>query len=345
MRIGSIEIKADLYKVIDKLRRQLKLSNSPYLSKEPKTSGDYLMVQCPYHKNGQENHPSAQFRLSDGLFYCHNCKKSHKLVDVIKHCTGEDGRDWLINNFNAVDIEDREVSFDFIKQEDNLPVKYISSEEYQKYRRIHPYMYTRKLTDEIIKKFDIGYDENYILDIKDEHGKVQSRKSVGECITFPNKDEYGHILFIARRAINIKFFHYPENVDKPVYGLYEIYREIQNGKDIKEIYVCESMLDALFIWVCGKYAVALNGTGSATQYEILRKADFRVYILAFDNDKAGQFARTKFKENVKNKIIKEVDYESYGSCKDINDMTEEQFLNANIIGGLFNQNLFTKKLS
>ena len=39
------------------------------------------------------------------------------------------------------------------------------------------------------------------------------------------------------------------------------------------------------------------------------------------------------KSSKKNKFIKEIDYKSYGNCKDINDMEKEQFLNANIILG------------
>ena len=149
-------------------------------------------------------------------------------------------------------------------------------------------MYTRKLTFDIIRKFDIGYDEDFVLNITDDKGKIINQKHIGECITFPNKDINGHILFIARRAIHQKFFHYPENVDKPIYGLFELKREIEHGKDIKEVYVCESMLDALVIWTYGKYAIALNGTGSAEQYKMLREIDFiRTYILATDNDKAA----------------------------------------------------------
>ena len=34
---------------------------------------------------------------------------------------------------------------------------------------------------------------------------------------------------------------------------------------------------------------------------------------------------------VRHFAIKEIDYLSYGDCKDSNDMTEQQFLNANII--------------
>lgn len=85
------------------------------------------------------------------------------------------------------------------------------------------------------------------------------------------------------------------------------------------------------LWSWGKYAIALNGTGSNKQYDIIRKSSLRYLILATDNDKAGKIAREKFKANIKNKFIKEIDYNSYDNCKDINDMTKEQFMSAKII--------------
>ena len=69
------------------------------------------------------------------------------------------------------------------------------------------------------------------------------------------------------------------------------------------------MLDALYIWTLGKYAIALNGTGSSKQYELLKKSDFRLFILGTDNDFAGKKAREKLKANITNKLIKEIDYE------------------------------------
>ncbi len=329
MKIGNIEVNSDLKTILDKFIREVHSSGLNYFSKNPRDSGDYIMVQCPYHKFGQERHPSAQFRKSDGLFYCHGCKESHQLPTVISYCLNKNGYTWLRDNFQTDNIEERNVNFNLPTKQ--LPKKqsYINKDVLKQYRFTHTYMFERKLNLDIIRKFDIGYDKNFILKTEVD-GTIQTRE-IGECITFPIKDENGNILFIARRAINQKFFHYPENVDKPLYGYYEILRERRHGKEINEVYIVESMLDALYIWTLGKYAIALNGTGSSKQYELLKKSDFRLFILGTDNDFAGKKSREKLKANITNKLIKEIDYKSYGSCKDINDMTPDQFLNANII--------------
>lgn len=335
MRIGnSLTINADIKAILDKLILQLRAEGSLLFMKGYKDSGEYVMVQCPYHKMGQEKHASAQFRKSDGLFYCHGCKESHSLISVINHCLDVNGRTWLLSNFDGSSEENREVKFDLPSTEKEEK-RFVDKSVLTKYRFIHPYMYERKLTLDVIRKFDIGYDSDYVMLVEKEDGTVE-RRHIGECITFPAKDEKGNIVFIARRAIHQKFFHYPMNVDKPIYGLYEIYREMRRGVNIDEVYVCESMLDALVIWAWGKYAIALNGTGSKKQYEMIKRSGLRHLILATDNDNAGKTARQKFRENVTNKFIEEIDYASYGTCKDINDMTEQQFLTANIIqGGIF----------
>ena len=311
MRIGDLNLNTTVQQIIDKLILDCRHNGFSYFSKGYKSVNGYLVVQCPYHKFGREKHPSAQFRESDGLFYCFGCKETHSLADVVSHCLQVNGRSWLLENFDGSTIEERNVKFN-INSREQQKVKYVDKEILKAYRFTHPYMFERKLNLDTIRKFDIGYDK--------EH----------DCITFPNKDEFGNILFIATRNVNNKYFHYPEGVDKPVYGLYEIYRERRKGVEINEVYVCESMLDSLAIWSYGKYAIALNGTGSSHQYELIKKSDLRYLILATDNDDAGKKAREKFRKNVTNKIIKEVDYEGYGDCKDINDMTEEQFLSLKI---------------
>lgn len=332
MVINNIKLNADLYKILDVLRDYLRKHDSNYLQKEPRTSGNYIMIQCPYHKNGQENHPSAQLRIEDGLFFCHQCKESHSFYDFVSHCIEGNGKEWVLDRFDAEDVLPT-INPINIGNTETEEQQYISSKAYSKYRRTHPYMFERKLTMDIIRKYDIGYDEDFIVTKYDNNGNKKEHH-FGECITFPNKDINGNILFIARRCIHNKTFHYPENVDKPVYGLYEIYRDVLHGKKVKEVYICESMLDALYICTMGKYAVALNGLGTDKQFEILNNVPFiQTYILATDNDKSGKLAREKIRQHIdKTKFVREIDYDSYNGCKDVNDMTQEQFLNAKITG-------------
>ena len=320
MIIDKTVINADLIDVILELKEQLAL-NDIQLFHKVKDIGKDVQVCCPYHKNGQERKPSAGFRKEDGLFHCFTCGEVHSLSEVISHCFGHNdngvyGWNWLLKNFSTVEREERkDVKIDFqrnnvsnksavLDSNDNMQF-FVSEEELDKYRYIHKYMYERKLTDEIISLFDIGYDRTT------------------HCITFPVRDASGNCLFLARRSIRSKFFNYPRGIEKPLYGLYEIYLQKEFPK---EVIICESMFDALTAWVYGSFAVALNGLGNALQFKQLRELPCRELILATDNDNAGCKARERIRKNVKNKLITEFAYSSYPEgAKDLNDMSLQDF--------------------
>ena len=218
--------------------------------------------------------------------------ESCSLEQMISRCFGIDdlgqyGLNWLKNNFLGDILQNRNININLDRKllKTNSHKEYISDKELNQYRFIHPYMYKRKMTDEVIEIFDIGYD-------KDTNS-----------ITFPIRDKNGNCLFVARRNVDIKWFNYPSGAEKPIYGLYELY---QLKEFPKEIYICESMIDAITLWTYKKYAVALNGLGTKTQYLELNKMPCRKFILATDNDEAGYKARIRLRQNIKNKIITEI---------------------------------------
>lgn len=324
MVINDIMFNAELGEILNELQRELHINRVMLLNKMM-DSGEDIMVTCPYHKDGQERKPSAGIRKSDGMFHCFACGETHTLPEVISHCFGKDaigsfGWKWLLQNFGTVKIEERkDIELDFDRQPlrkypDNEEMKELFEEQLDSYRYIHPYMYERKLTDEIIEMFDIGYDK------------------MSDCITFPIRDINGNVLAVARRSTKVKWFNYPSGFEKPLYGIYELKEYASSktaSKDIwhlipTEIIVCESMLDALTCWVYGKYAVALNGLGTDLQFKQLRELPCRKLILATDNDEAGMKARGRIRKNVTNKLITE--YILPKGKKDINELTKEEFL-------------------
>ena len=214
MRIGNVFVNTTMQSILDTLIMDCNSSGKKLFSKGYKEINGYYMVQCPYHKFGQEHKPSAQFRATDGYFFCFSCKESHPLPQVIYDCLGVDGRAWLLEHFDGDSDESRQ-GFGF-KKRNTEKQNFVNPDILKRFDKTHPYMFQRKLNMEIIKKFNIGYDE--------EH----------KCITFPVKDLLGRIVFIATRSVEKKFFHYPSDVDKPIYGVYEIYEEMKKGRQIKE---------------------------------------------------------------------------------------------------------------
>ena len=321
MRINDTQFNDDLLDIIEELIRQLRANGIHYIQKY-KDGPTHIQISCPYHNNGLERRPSAGIRKSDGKFHCFACNEVHELPEVISYCfcrsddiLGKFGWQWLLKNFATVQVEERkDVKLDLnridsrvglcSRNDDSRDVTspYVTEEELDSYRYFHPYMQKRRLTDDVIYLFDVGYDEKT------------------DCLTFPVRDKNGNTLFIARRSVVTKYFNYPKGVEKPVYGLYELGQQKQFPK---EVIICESMLDALTCWVYGKPAVALNGLGNELQFKQLRQMPCRKFILATDNDSAGMKARKRIRENVRNKLITE--YIIPDGKKDINDLEMLEF--------------------
>lgn len=335
MIINDVMFNVSLGEILAELKFQLN-ANGVNLFRTFKDSGDNVMTECPYHKGGQERKPSAGFHKDTGVFHCFTCGETHQLHEVISHCFGKDdygvyGWNWLLKNFLTIGVEERkDVRLDLERGKRDMGsecsivgdssvvgannmanISFVTEEELDSYRYIHPYMYQRKLTDEIIELFDIGYDKET------------------DCITFPIRDIKGNVVAVARRSTKGKYFNYPSGFEKPVYGLYEIMQRWSRGFRggtvySDEIIICESMIDALTCWVYGKYAVALNGLGTELQFKQLRELPCRKLILATDSDEAGMRARKRIRDNIKNKIITE--YILPKGKKDINELSKEEFL-------------------
>ena len=286
---------------------------------------------------------------------CFACGEVHTLPEVISYCFGHTddilgkfGWQWLLKNFATISIEERkDVDLDFERHIDNCisnnsdsmasssdcssgreTTSYISEEELDRYRYYHPYWQKRGIRDErIIELFDLGYD------------------SATNCITMPIRDTKGSVCFVARRSVKTKWFNYPQGVHKPIYGLYEYNRQREklaymyvgrgNGKSqaiaqimerLLTVFICESMIDALLLWQSGFFAFALNGLGSESQIEELKKLPIRSYILCTDNDEAGEKARRELRKKLGDvKLITEIDFPN--GIKDVGECTEEQINN------------------
>ena len=320
MIINDVQFNCSLEDILTELVSQLRVNNIPLIAKQ-RDSGEHIQITCPYHSNGMERKPSAGLRKSDGILHCFACGEVHTLPEVISHCFGHDedlmgtwGWTWLLKNFAITQVEERkDVELDFSrdkKTSNNNGVvirsnNYISDEELDKYRYYPDYISKRGISDEVIEMFDIGVDVN------------------SKAITFPICDASGNCLFVARRSIKTKFFNYPEGVEKPLYGLYQLY---QLRPFPSEVYVCESMIDSLYLWTFNKPACALNGLGNELQFKQLRELPCRVLILATDSDEAGLRARERIRMNMQNtKIIKEVILPK--GRKDINECTPNEIQN------------------
>lgn len=323
--IDSNPILVEDIKVLEELRSQLAANGLNYFN-EFKVGEMDIQFNCPIHSGGQERKPSCGITrvkkgtLPPGTVHCFTCGYTSNLQEMVSHVFGHDdmgrfGTEWLVKNFLTLSIENRQpIELDLNRGQKKEEADYVSEEELNKYRYYHPYMYKRKLTNKIIELFDIGYDDFFQLTDKEGQyiGNIKA-------ITFPVRDKQGRTLFIGRRSVTNKVFHYPEGVNKPLYGVYEL------PKEPEDVIVCESFIDALTCYVYGRPAVALLGLGTQEQVEQLRKLPTRKLIFGLDSDEAGQKATEKLRKKLNGyKITTRLDI-PHG--KDLNDLSEKEFNN------------------
>lgn len=302
-------LEVDIFEALQKVKSQIyngKLNNIRLI-------GDSISVPCPFHKNGLERHNSCTINCGDsseippGTFHCFTCSESGGLDKFIGACFDKDryfGEQWLLENY----------SYNLLKKSLDLPPidltqqtkekKYLDESILDGFSDYHPYMSKRKLSDEVIKKFDIKYDP------------------LSKCLVFPVRDLNGKISFLTRRSTEGKKFIIDKGADKSViYLLYNIIKE-----NISEVIVCESQINALTCWSYGYPAIALLGAGTTEdQIKSLNNTNIKRYILCYDGDYAGRKGAYRFKKLIRKDVF--VDEIKLPEGKDINDLTKEEFDN------------------
>lgn len=319
-----------------------KLSQQGYLRKK-REMGDWYSVYCPFHKNGEERKPSSGVLLHGSMragkyteagyfncFTCHHTGPLEKIVgELLKlHNVEKTGEEWLRENIDGYESADdfensddlipggimsaitNKFAIDYISSQTSKRKKqFVSEEELESYRFTVPYMYERGLTDEIIDRYDIGFDGNHI---------PENKNKPVPCVTFPVKDRLGRCLFIFRRSVEGRYFNYPTGVEKPVYGLYEL------KPGTKTVVVCESAFNMMTCVRHGYEAVALFGTGNSLQMQQLKELGVQRFIIALDPDEAGARGTEKLRRNL-SKVAFISEIRGIPTGKDLNDLTDEEF--------------------
>lgn len=267
------------------------------------------MITCPFHGNHQENHPSCGIYVGNdsskyGLFHCFTCGRKGYITELIQDIFDfsiSECKEWLkeylIDSLEDVYLPDSiQIPTTTLKNSS----RFLDPKCLEDYKYIHPYLVERHIDPNIIKMFTVGYDF--------------STKS----ITFPVWDEFNNLVSITRRSILRKQFSLPANQNKYIYLLNFILKW-----HIDTVIVTESQINCLTCFSWHLPAVALFGTGSYEQYNILRKVGIRNYILCFDGDLAGHKGAERFIKNLSNDCF--ITNVVMPEGKDINDLTKEYF--------------------
>jgi len=261
-----------------------------------------LMLFCPFHNNYRS--PSAEISKDTGLFWCFSCQETKTLEEVIMHVTKRsyfEAARLIDSKSETKDIEDSLNSIlqkapEFVEYDPQAILKLHTNVFRNK--RAQEYFISRGISEESIKKYNLGYSENQ------------------DMVTIPVHSPEGVCVGFVGRSIEGKTFKNSTNLKKS-HTMFNLYKAKRHDK----VFVVESSFDAIRLEQCGVHAVAVLGATVSKEQRKLLKQYFNQVIVLGDNDEAGK--------NMSNKIK-----DSFGSgCvvasvpigfKDISEMKDEE---------------------
>lgn len=286
---------------------------SSYIDLVPK--GKNYFGVCPFH---DDHSPSMSVSREKQIYRCFTCGASGNVLTFVMNYENIGFVDALKKLGDKVgihlDIKSNQKSskysefYDIYKLSTNFYKNNLNSPLGEKARE---YLKSRKITEDMIKTFDIGlslndslskmlvkkYDSKKLIDIGLSHefnGKIVDLFL--NRIMFPIKDLYGNVVAYSGRKFDDsdapKYINTKETIIfKKGNILYNYFSALEEIRRKKEIIICEGFMEVIRLYSIGiKNVVALMGTSFTNdQLEVIKKLNVNV-ILNLDNDEPGKLA-------------------------------------------------------
>ena len=289
-----------------------------------KRRGANLLGCCPFHN---EKTPSFTVSPAKGIFKCFGCGEAGNSVHFLmkhEHFSYPEALRYLANKYN-IEIEEEQLTPDQIEKQTEREALFSVSDFAQKYfadllyndeagRAIGlSYFYERGLSDNIIKRFGLGYClddwENFTrhaisngysdnvlektgLTIFKDDGKRYDR--FRGRVMFPVFSVSGKVLGFSGRVLSsekqaAKYVNSPEseiyNKSKTLYGIYQAKGAISK---LDLCYLVEGNIDVITLHQAGiENTVASSGTSlTLEQIKLIHRYTKNITVL-YDGDSAG----------------------------------------------------------
>lgn len=285
---------------------------------EVKKQGSSFVCVCPFHA---DKNPSMHINAQKGFYHCFACKAggdAFKFVMDYEKLNFSDAVEKVASLCNFT------LSYTKEKNESKKDLKNILPKlnayfknNLSHHKEILDYLYSRKLDDKDIAKFELGFaksSEESVRLLQNENISIEDALAVGALkkdekgeiyasfiwrITFPIYDQKNILVGFGGRTINpnvmAKYVNSPQNMlfDKSrIFYAFHLAKDAINAK--KEMIICEGYMDAIAFHKAGfNNAVAVLGTALTEHHlPLIRRYEAKV-ILCFDNDEAGLRAATR----------------------------------------------------
>ncbi len=308
---------------IDNIRQNSDIVNviGNYLALVQK--GKSIKCVCPFH---DDHNPSMSISPTKQIYKCFSCGAAGNVFTFVQNFE-------QVTYFEAVKrvAEISHLPFNFEVVRDRQTVnpqtkKYYNlmkeASDYAAYQLFLPenkeyldYLYSRSISDELIKKFKIGFlpkgeklsqfllakgydietmlNLNLITKVEDYNYNVFSNR-----LTFPISDEWGNIVGFSARSLLADQAKYINSATTPIYQKSQLVYNYQQARPFcqkqKQVIVCEGIMDVIAFAKVGIYnVVATLGTAcTMEQLKKIRQLSPNICI-CYDGDKAGQAATYK----------------------------------------------------
>ena len=323
------------FELINKLKEKIDIEKviSKYINISKK-GANYWAI-CPFHTDTK---PSLSISPQRKIYKCFSCGAAGDAINFVKNYENINFFDAILETVKIMEIVDFDLStFKNLKviseKNDNL---FKINEEASKYfsnflknndnKDALKYLYSRNITEELIKKHDIGFapkDSSILIDLLTNNENILNNDSDGynnldikktglssvvegkynsffyNRIIFPIHNIDDRIIGFSGRVIDNKepkYLNTPTteifNKNKTLYNLNNVVKNINTEK----IYIAEGFMDVIAIEKLGiQNIVCTMGTSFGNEHIKLLKQlyDLKSIVLCFDNDEAGIEASIK----------------------------------------------------
>ncbi len=285
--------------------------------------GKNFFCVCPFH---DDTNPSMSVSREKQIYTCFSCHATGNVFQFLMDYEHIDFKEALKYLGDRVGIDTKNIQikktsskYDKLYEAYQLSLKYYQNNLSSKEGKIaRDYLANRKITDDLIKEFEIGLS----LDKKDDLTKLLSSKSydlvtlnqIGlssdnhdiyhDRIMFPLYDVSGKVVgFSGRIYKDNNQNKYLNTKETPIFKkgelLYHYHIAKEEARIKKSIIIMEGFMDVIRASSIGiKNTIALMGTAMTKEQLNLIKRLSNHMILCLDGDEAGQHAMLSIGENL-----------------------------------------------
>jgi DNA primase len=301
--------------ILSKFNNKIRLSEylSKYLELTPR--GDSFIAKCPFHN---EKTPSFSINDQKGLFYCFGCGVGGNVFTFITKYEKISFIESLkiVSNELGIKLDDKNIKTKNIKETKGYELLYQCNEFFKREllenKRANNYLTSRSISNNFIKKFEIGYcpqnSDSLIMylenkgfsisEIYEQGIIIKSTKNekpflrFSDRITFPIFSFVEKIVGFGGRTISnskIKYINSAENfIFKKSENLYGLKQNIENIRNNNELILVEGYLDVLGL-NSNKIETSVASLGTTLSETQINKiwSIVDIPIICFDGDIAG----------------------------------------------------------